>query len=894
MTLAACTIVSKNYLPYARVLARSFRRQVPGGRFFVLLVDRNDGYVDPAEEPFELVEAEELGNLPRIRSFLFKYTILEANTAVKPFFLEELLERHDLETLVYFDPDILITGSLDELAARLAEHSVVLTPHLTDPIDDDRFPTEQAILQAGSHNLGFVALRHTPTSRRLLRWWQDRLYDDCVVRIEDGLFVDQKWMDLAPGLFSHDGGTHLLVDPGYNVAYWNLHGRSLASPARSAAESPAEITVNGKPLIFFHFSGIDPESLEPVSKHQDRFRLADLDATTRELYRHYADRVRDEGYAECRPWPYAYGHFREGAVGADAPGDGPVPIPDLARALYLEMDEAERDRFGDPFDEPGFFRWLQEPVTRRRSDGHLTRLLAEIHARRADLRAAYPDPAGRDFAAFSSWMRDAGRYENRLHPVFLRHLHDDSESPRWTPAGLKRRVIGRARRIYHSAAGRKTKATVKRWLGPERTKALKKRLRPTPPSGAPATVAAEHERLGLDLWGYLDAETGMGEAARSLARAFETTPVPVTLHSLDLNVLARRGDDSLDDRLEASDGDSGELDVRLFVVNADQVPPLREHLADRFPGGDLLGPRRSPPGSGPYEVALWLWEQDAFPEEWRASFEPFDEIWTPSGFCVDAIGEVSPVPVRRVPLPVEPSVDPSAPEPSALVGRGAFGLPDDAFVFLYVFNYLSFFERKNPLAAVEAFRRAFGDDPSKVLVLKTAQSDFAPEDAARLEEAASGAANVRLVDRYLSRAEMDSLMRIADAYVSLHRSEGFGLTLAEAMSHAKPVIATPYGGVTDFFGVNNGFPVRYELVELEEDLGPYRAGSRWADPDVEHAAEQMRRVARDDDARRRVGERARRDVRDLLSHEAVGRILQRRFDEIVRRRRRGRPMRPPR
>ncbi|HEX9734899.1 MAG TPA: group 1 glycosyl transferase, partial [Thermoanaerobaculia bacterium] len=134
--LAACTIVAKNYLPFARVLAESFLERCPDGRFFVLLVDRVDGCFDPADERFEVVEVETLDNVPHLASFLFKYTLLEANTAVKPYFLAHLFARHDLESLVYFDPDVLVTGPLDELASLLDRHAVVLTPHLTDPVDD--------------------------------------------------------------------------------------------------------------------------------------------------------------------------------------------------------------------------------------------------------------------------------------------------------------------------------------------------------------------------------------------------------------------------------------------------------------------------------------------------------------------------------------------------------------------------------------------------------------------------------------------------------------------------------------------------------------------------------------------------------------------------------------
>jgi len=856
--LVGCTIVARNYTSYARVLASSFLANHPGGRFFVLLVDRNEGHIDPAREPFELVEIEQLDNVADLHPFLFKYTILEANTAIKPFFLEWLIERHGLDNIVYFDPDILVAGSLDELQALVGRHSVVLTPHLDEPIEDARFPTEQAILQSGAYNLGFVAFRVTPTTRRLLRWWQERLYEKCVVQVAEGLFVDQKWMDIVPGMFTGDGGVHIMLDPGYNVAYWNLHGRALerATDGALVVRTPRS---EPRPLVFFHFSGIELESLRAVSKHQNRFTLDDLEPVTAGLYRDYAARVLAAGHAECRSWSYVYGAFSNGAR-----------IPDAARALYHELTPTERRRFGDPFvaaPQDGvavpFFDWLNEAVGRRSEVGHLTRLLARAHASRPDLLESFPQPGAADFADFSSWMRDAGQFELRLDERFLRSLYREPS------AGWRRSAIHRTRRAVHAAKVRAKRRTVA-VLGPERTAAVKRWLRGKPrPAVSTVTVEPAFESLGVNLVGYLEAETGMGEAARSLARAFAQTPIPISLHAIDLNVIARRGDSSL----SAPKSDFPHP-VNLLVVNADQVPAVREHL-----GSAALG--------GRYNVGLWLWEQDVFPEAWRGSFAALDEVWAPSSFCVDTIATVSPVPVRRVPLPVEA-------RPGGGFDRAHFGLADEPFVFLFAFNYLSYFERKNPIAVVEAFRRAFGDDPGALLVLKTSQKDFAPDEHERLRRAVGDASNVRLVEEYLSRDEVDALMRLCDCYVSLHRSEGYGLTLAEAMAYGKPVIATPYSAVTDFFNLNNGLPVRYRLVTLERDEGPYAAGTRWADPDVDHAAERMRAVRADAALRRCIGERARTDVAELLSPAAVARVLQRRLDEIARLRRRGSAMLPPR
>jgi glycosyltransferase involved in cell wall biosynthesis len=209
------------------------------------------------------------------------------------------------------------------------------------------------------------------------------------------------------------------------------------------------------------------------------------------------------------------------------------------------------------------------------------------------------------------------------------------------------------------------------------------------------------------------------------------------------------------------------------------------------------------------------------------------------------------------------------------------GLVEDKLIYLFVFDMLSVVQRKNPYGLVEAYRRAFGPDFGETqLVIKVTKLGQYPEHAARLREAVSAVDGI-LLDRYLDRPDLDGLFNACDVYVSLHRSEGFGMTLAEAMCMAKPVIATDYGGNTDFMNVVNSYPVAYRLVELQQDHPPYQKGQLWADPDLDHAATQMRTVLEDYPEAQRKGQRAASDIRRWYGREAMAHKMIERLRRVV-------------
>jgi hypothetical protein len=321
------TIISKNYISQARVLMKSFLKFHPGVKTFVLLADKADGYFVPEEEPFTVIEADSLG-IEDFDSFSFKYNIVEFNTAVKPFFFDYLFSVCGFRKVVYLDPDILIMRALSGLFEKLDKYSIVITPHIMSPLPDDGCsPKDIDILKGGIFNLGFIALAKSGSSDRLLSWWKDRLYDKCLQAPISGYAVDQVWMSLIPCFFDD---YFVLKEPGYNVAYWNLHERSIA-------KKDGQYYINDEPLYFFHFSGIDPNNLDNISKYQNRFRAKDI-TELGELFETYKSRLMENGYYESVKWPYYYGYFKNG-----------TRISDFVRAMYWGSGANSR-KFGNPFD----------------------------------------------------------------------------------------------------------------------------------------------------------------------------------------------------------------------------------------------------------------------------------------------------------------------------------------------------------------------------------------------------------------------------------------------------------------------------------------------------------------------------------------------------------------
>lgn len=369
--------------------------------------------------------------------------------------------------------------------------------------------------------------------------------------------------------------------------------------------------------------------------------------------------------------------------------------------------------------------------------------------------------------------------------------------------------------------------------------------------------ARRHLKVGMNITGFFRADLGVGESARCMARAADASGIPLAL--VDLKLPCKN---SLSDReFAARLGDRIPHPVTVFHLDPPAARDIDHHHGREF--------RR-----GKHNIGYWAWELPEFPDAWSCFADYFDEIWAPSRFAAEAIAEKVPVPVLAMPHSI------SLERPQGNL-RASFGLPEDRFLFLFLFDLNSYAERKNPAAVIDAFRRSGLASKGASLVIKVHSTKGNEADVKRLEQATADLASTTLIVETLPRRRLTQLQAACDCFVSLHRSEGFGLSVAECMFLGKPVISTDWSATTEYVNASNGCPVRARTVVLDRNHGPYAKGQRWAEPDVDDAAAWMRRVHGDDAFRERIGRAGRATIEELFSPQAIGARYRRRLEAIA-------------
>lgn len=360
---------------------------------------------------------------------------------------------------------------------------------------------------------------------------------------------------------------------------------------------------------------------------------------------------------------------------------------------------------------------------------------------------------------------------------------------------------------------------------------------------------------GVNLIGNICAESGLGQSCRLVASALDKTGFPLSIYKYEQLGAEGQGDHSWENRL------SKELpyDVNLIHIN-----PHELGLAFIQQDASVWNYR--------YNIGYWLWELEEFPDEWTPCFQCLDEIWAPSEFICNAIRKKTTLPVRCMPYHVDVSI-------GTIYEREHFGIPEDKFLYLMMYDQSSCMERKNPIGVLNAFKKAFDKQNQSVgLVIKI--NNPTPESRKLIRSVLDGYTNVYLIEETLSRDEVNSLTKCVDVVVSLHRAEGFGLVLAEAMLLGTPTIATNWSSNTEFMNEDVACMVDYELTTIEKDMPPFKAGNRWADADLEQAAGYMRKLYEDREYYEVIRNNAKEYAEEKLGMEQAAGRMRERLKEI--------------
>ncbi len=834
MKTAWFTICASNYLGYARTLYESLRAQHSDADFTLFLVDEPSDAADIEALPFRTIPANTLP-LQTFTDMTLRYDVMELATAIKPTCFKTLFQNHGFDHAIYLDPDIFILSPLKLITNTLKRGShLVLTPHILTPYTDDYEPNILAILNSGTYNLGFAAMSNTLTCTNLLDWWQTQLLTRGHNDLSRGMFVDQKYMELAPSFVPN---TDIILDRGYNAAYWNLHERPIT-------QKNNKWFAGDNLLAFFHFSGVAPGNPAVFSKHQNRFSTDNIGDLS-ELLSRYLGALKKNNQLTYEKIPYTYNKFESGET-----------ISPLMRYIYANYASEERNH---AFNNSTRRDYKTEFFDQPHEKYPLYALLVEAWKRRPDLQKAFNLNISKEREGYIRWFHENGANLFQLPPELVNTLATTNS----TNAGTNLLAQGAAKILNAAPSLRPAYKHLPKGVRSFVKTALYRTHQYSTGRNSnlamnPATGNFDIARQpGIQLYGYVRSQSGIGQGARGFARALKTQALP-----LGITALANPNDPREAYPYPEIASPKGGFRISLINANAEQVMNLEE----------LVNPRVF---DGSYRIAYWVWELAEFPQELFSAISLVDEIWAPSQFVAEGIKHVTQKPVHIIPYAV------SQESPAALTRRH-FNLPDEKTIFLTAFDVNSFLKRKNPDATIRAFQDAFEpDNPnSPILAIKVHGSKGHSDVRDVLEAHIEGAANIFIIDQTLKRDEYLALHHLADVFVSLHRSEGFGLNIAEAMLIGKPVIATNWSGNTDFMDITNAIPIAAKLVDVPDGAYPYAQGQKWAEANHKDTVTAMQRLAFDIRARERIGKAGQMTIREKYNETAIGNAMRQRLLEI--------------
>lgn len=757
------TIVSKNYMHYALTVRESFLLKNKNTDFIIFLMDKimNEDelliFNELIENGVNIIGFDEVSNNVQKTYFpemLFKFTVLEMNTGLKPFAMEYLMNS-GYEKVIYIDPDIYFYQPINKILNQLDEHDILLTPHMLKAYNDEKQPSELDIMMAGTYNLGFLAIRNNNNTLSMVRWWQERLYKYGFSDIKNGMFTDQKWMDLTPSLYNK---VCVFKDPGHNVAYWNMHERNVIN-------ENGEWFVNGEPLVFFHFSGLPLYDINVVSKHQNRHNLNQFNHL-KPLFNEYTEVVKSFAPAIFSKMSYYY-NFVSGTS---------LKIDDFLRKDYKELFkiiENPTSSCVENVNRISNYFFNKEAILNRHSK--------LLYSAREDLQIAFPniDSSEESKKGFINWYNHE---YGTIQPNNLNEL-----------------------------------------------------------------------QFGINLIGYFDNVIGVAQVARNFCKKSLFSSLPISIEVVDSQVHHRisREEESFYAKYKCNES---RLKNNFLFINADVIENYKKHFPAKLTGKKNYG--------------IWWWEfDDYFP--FTSAFNVVDELIVFTDFIQKALEKAAPngLKVNKIPYPFIKDWDNPIDRNEI---RNKYNINEKDFVFMFNFDFLSSYERKNPQAILQAFNLAFKGKINDVkLLFKVNNSDLKNneyENFIKLINELNIADYVLIVNESLSRNEIISLINSSDCYISLHRSEGLGLGMLEAMSLGLPVIATSFGGNLEFMNEENSCLVSFDKIEVNEDFGPYKKGWLWAEPDIKQASFYMYKLYSDPKYKIEISQKAIKSIEEQFNN----------------------------
>jgi len=361
---------------------------------------------------------------------------------------------------------------------------------------------------------------------------------------------------------------------------------------------------------------------------------------------------------------------------------------------------------------------------------------------------------------------------------------------------------------------------------------------------------------GVHFYGYCRSQSGIGSGARGFVDILTTLDVPMAASCFE-----NPGDNREQHPFTEIKAPAAGYRISLIDANAEQMMSLEE----------LVSPRAI---KGTYRIAHWVWELETFPDAWAPALKKIDEVWVPSTFVATALREITQKPVHVIPHSVDQETVPD-------VSAQQFGLPGDRPIYLTAFDVNSFIERKNPHAVVRAFKDAFSireDSSRPCLAVRIHGWHDGYKDT--LRTLIGDDPDIFIIDQPLNRNQYRALQSLADVFVSLHRSEGFGLNMAEVMGLGKPVVATAWSGNLDFMDDDCAVLIPFALTPVPDGAYPHGQGQRWATPNHDTAVDAMRRLYREHDLRRSLGIAARDRIAAHCARAPVSRLVADRLTAI--------------